>query len=85
MRRNRVTVAAGTCTFVAVLVGFVLALVGFANARAERELAKNDAAAAKAVTDFFCEDVLNNASPVQSTNRELTLKEVLDAAALRDR
>jgi len=83
IRKHRVAVAAGAAVALALIAGLVFALVGFAQARRASRHAQGQAAIAKAVNDFLTKDLLAQANPAESGNREVKMREVLDRAAAK--
>ena len=83
VRRHRVGVAMGVVVSLALLVGLALALVGFNQARWQRDRAEREAAIAKAVNEFLQQDLLAQADPENEPDRDLKLRTVLDRAAAK--
>jgi eukaryotic-like serine/threonine-protein kinase len=90
VRRHRMGVAMAVVVSVAVLVGLTLALVGFNQARRQRDRALEaekqaavDAATAKAVNEFLQQDLLAQADPENEPDRDLKLRTLLDRAAAK--
>jgi serine/threonine protein kinase len=83
VRRHRLGVLATAGVALALMAGLVLALVGFAQARRSSRDANQMAAIAQAINDFLQLDLLNQASPENTTNRNITLREVVDRAAVK--
>jgi eukaryotic-like serine/threonine-protein kinase len=81
IRKHRVAVSAGAVVVLALITGLVFALVGFAQARSASQRAQGQAAIAKAVNDFLLNDLLGQASPLESPDRDVKLLQVLDRAA----
>jgi len=81
MRRHRLAVAAFAGVTLALAVGLALALLGFTQARRAGHRAEEEAATAKAINDFLTKDLLAQASPENISNRDVTVREVLDRAA----
>jgi len=81
VRRHRTLVAGMAGIALALLAGIVVSTwfaVGQARARAEAE---RQALVSESVLTFLQDDVLSAASPEQSPDRELTVREALDAAS----
>ena len=83
IRKHRVGVAAVSGVALVLVVGLVLVLVGFAQVRRERQRAREEAAKANAISDFLREDLLAQGSPMNATNRDVTVREVVDRAAAK--
>ncbi len=83
VRRHRGAVTAVAGVALALVAGLVLALLGFTQARCANKRAQEEAAIARAVNDFLLFDLLEQASPENTTNREVTVREVLDRAAAK--
>jgi tetratricopeptide (TPR) repeat protein len=81
IRKHRVAVSAGAIVALALITGLVFALVGFAQARRASQRAQGQAAITKAVNDFLLNDLLGQASPYESPDRDVKLLQVLDRAA----
>jgi tetratricopeptide (TPR) repeat protein len=81
IRRHRVGVAMTAALAGAVAAGLGAALIGFAQARRERDRAETEAATARAVNEFLTKDFLEQASPDKLPDREVKLRTVLDRAA----
>jgi serine/threonine protein kinase len=87
IRRHRLAVAAFAGITLALAVGLALALLGFAQARRAGQRAEEDAAIANAINNFLQFDLLAQADPENTTNRNITVREVLDRASgkIKDR
>jgi len=94
LRRHRMGVAAGLLVAGALVAGFSAAIVGFVQAndarqqadahrqKAEQEAERAQAAAKKAEAGTaFIREMLAAGNPIRSRGREVTVREVLDAAA----
>jgi len=88
--RNKLLVASVSAIVLALGAGVVgislalaRALTAEADARAAGQTAEREAAIAKAVNDFLNNDLLAAADPGRTANREITVREVIDAAAGR--
>ena len=95
VRRHRTGVATGLLMVLALAVGLSLAFAQFVETRKERDRARaaerraeDEASTARlavdmtrAVNDFLLKDLLGQASPGQSPDRNLTLRAALDRAA----
>jgi serine/threonine protein kinase len=82
LKRHRVAALAAGGVILALVVGLGLALVGFAKARRQEKLAISELAVNRSVLDFLENDLLESASPFRSPNRNLTVRETLDKAAV---
>jgi eukaryotic-like serine/threonine-protein kinase len=97
LRRNKVMAGAVGLVLIAILAGTVIsigqalrarrelrrALAAEANAQVEKANALNEKANAQAALYFLQEDVLNQASPGNQPNRDLTVRTLLDNVAER--
>ena len=85
-RRHRGLLAASAAVLLALLAGLVGTVTGLVRAREEAERARTQAAITEAVNAFLNEDLLAAVAP-GSQGRDVTMQEVLDAAAagLEDR
>jgi serine/threonine protein kinase len=82
IRRHRMVVGSVAAVSAALLLGLGLALFGFRKARFESARAKAEAESADALSGFLRQEILLHARPYQNpTNRNITLREVLDLAA----
>ncbi len=73
-RRNQALVTSVVVTFVALCAALV-------NVTLERDRALRSERIAQAVNDFLNEDLLAAAGPLRTPNRDITMREVLDAAS----
>lgn len=87
VRKHRIAVGVVGVVAISVLAGLVLALIGFAQARRASQHAQEQAEIAKAVNDFLLNDLLGQASPENSPNADIKLREVLERASeqIKDR
>jgi tetratricopeptide (TPR) repeat protein len=87
IRRHRVGATIVSAVTVSLVAGLMLAVLGWVQARRATKRAQEEAANADAVKDFLTEDLLAQASPEFTTNRNLTARELLDRASgkIRDR
>ncbi|HKI95454.1 MAG TPA: serine/threonine-protein kinase [Gemmatimonadales bacterium] len=83
-RRNRVAVAAGVAVTAALVVGLVVATVGFVRASRAERTARTEAATAKQVSDFMT-SMFDVADPSAAGGKHLSAVDVLDAGAQRIR
>jgi serine/threonine protein kinase len=89
IRRHRVAVGMTAAVSASLLVGLIMALVGFTRASRERDRAQwaqrqaaDAEAAARAVSDFLQKDILAQADPwVNSTNLDVRKRALVDLAA----
>lgn len=81
LRRNRAGVMAAAIATVALLAGVLLAVTGFVRATRARDIAQRDAASSHEVTAFL-QEMLSSVQPDSARGREVTVREVLDEAAL---
>ena len=79
-RRNRVFVLAGAFVILAMVLGLTVATYGLLAARRAETEARHEAAKAKAVNEFL-HGMLASANPAQAQGREVTVRELLDAAS----
>ena len=80
-RRHRVAVASGLAVVSALVIGMGLALVGFFRAEASEEVARSEAGTSQAINRFLLEDLLEQADPFESSNRDLKMIDAVDRAA----
>lgn len=90
LRRHRAHAAVAAAFVVVITVGFVLSATFWAQAARARDEAENErreavrqAKIAAAVNDFLNHDLLALADPMNTPDREITVKEVLDTASER--
>jgi eukaryotic-like serine/threonine-protein kinase len=83
-RRHRVAVAVGATVFVTLCVGLSFALWGLVRARSAEAQARQDAAAAQAVSEFLVE-LFKSADPGVARGRHVTAREILDQGSRRIR
>ncbi len=90
VRRNRASVTAVAAVAAAIIVGFIVSTTMYFRAEAERDRAveaerqtEQLLAQEQAVTDFLYTDLLESIDPAKAMVREVTLREVLDAASER--
>jgi len=82
IRRYRLVVVSAAAIGIALVLGLGLALLGFSKARLESRRAKAESESADALSSFLREEILLQARPYfNTTNRNITLREVLDLAA----
>jgi serine/threonine protein kinase len=81
--RHRVGVSIATVVSASLLFGLVLALLGFTQARRERNRAEKQAAVAKAVSDFLQNDFMKQADRWRNPDRDIKLRTVLDRASTK--
>ena len=95
IRRHRVSVTAGFLVAAAMIVGCVLATYGLVRARLDRNRAvrseqvaeqrlveaQRQAKITEAVNEFINKDLLASADPARTRGRDVTIREVLDAAS----
>jgi len=82
VRRNKVAVVAGVAVSLALVLGLAAATAGFIQASKAAKEAEREAAISDAVRWFFQIDLLSTVSSGPS-GREVTVREVLDAASER--
>ena len=82
VRRHRAAVAATAVVSVAIVVGSILAMVGFIHATRAEQVAAQEAAAAQRVTAFLV-DLFRVSDPGQARGNALTAREILDRGAAR--
>lgn len=80
VRRNRTVVAASTLVVLALIVGSVMAGLGFVRATDARKVAEREAASSSEVTAFL-QRMLASVKPANAQGHEVTVREVLDEAA----
>ena len=90
VRRNRVLVASGTAVGLTLLCGIIGTSVGLAQAvrargdeRAARIEAQRQADIAREVNQFLTGDLLSSIDPTRTHDRQITVREVVDAASRR--
>jgi eukaryotic-like serine/threonine-protein kinase len=88
IRRHRMAVAVTAVITCALAIGLTASLIGFAQARQERNRAvaaeakaQNEAAIAEAINQFLQEDLLGQASAYDQPDRDVKLRTLLDRAA----
>ena len=81
IQRNRMFVTAFTLVAVTILAGFVVSTLMFFHAEDSRQEAERQANITKAVNDFLNKDLLASVAPARAKGREVTVREVLDAAS----
>ena len=82
IRRNRVAVAAGLAVVLALTAGTAAATVGMLRAEREAEAAGIEAATSQRVSDFLA-TLFAQADPQQTRGREVSVRDVLDSAAVQ--
>jgi len=83
VRRNRVTVVAGSIAILAIILGAVAATEGMVRAQRAERLAEAEAATSNAINEFL-QETLGSAAPWRGgSGREVTVVETLDTALLR--
>ncbi len=89
-RRNRGVLVASSIVAAALVLGLAAATVGLiqathakADAEDARDRAEREARIAQAVNDFLNEDLLAAVDPENTADREITMREVLDAASAK--
>jgi serine/threonine protein kinase/tetratricopeptide (TPR) repeat protein len=76
IRRNKGTVVAGTAIGTALMIGFVLAGIGFFQARRQTQIASKEAAKAIAISELL-QDALQSANPEQSKGVDYSVRQLL--------
>ncbi|MBK7670353.1 MAG: serine/threonine protein kinase [bacterium] len=82
VRRHRVGVVAASAVLVAILAGTTLAVTGLVRATREQKRAETEAATTRAINEFLS-DMLVAVQPDNARGREVTVREILDAASTR--
>jgi eukaryotic-like serine/threonine-protein kinase len=81
-RRHRVGVIAGAAVLLAIVAGSGLAVTGFVQATREQRRAASEAATTRVINEFLT-DMLVSVQPDKARGKEVTVREILDAAAAR--
>jgi serine/threonine protein kinase len=81
-RRNKVGVTAGSAIALALAVGFLLASIGFIQARQQANIARTQAARVIQVQQFL-EEMLGSIDPNTEKGSAVTVQQVLDRAAAK--
>lgn len=81
VKRNRVGVVASATVTLALIGGATLATRGFFQAAASEDLARREADTSQAINAFLLDDLLVQADPAVSSNRDLKVIEAVDRAA----
>lgn len=82
VRRHKVGVAAASFIVVALLLGFLVATLGFVRARRAEARATREAMTARQVSDFLVE-TFQVSNPTEARGNTVTAREILDAGAER--
>ena len=80
-KRNRVLVAGASSTFLAVVIGMAVALWMYFETDRARKTAVKEQKNSQDVVRFFTHDVLAAVKPENTANKEITMREVFEAAA----
>ncbi len=81
IQRNRKFVTGVSAVAMTILVGFIASTLMYVHAEDSRREAERQANITKAVNDFLNKDLLASVAPARAKGREVTVREVLDAAS----
>ncbi len=82
VRRHRVGVLAGAAVVIAILAGASLAVTGMVQAKREQTRAEAEVATTRVINEFLT-DMLVAVQPDKARGKDVTVREILDAAAAR--
>ncbi len=83
LRRHRIPVVTALIVFLALMAATITSFSFWQHTQTALEQSEIEANKAKAVNEFLNSDLLAAAGPLHSSNREITMREVLDAASER--